>query len=175
MRAMKKINHLYKWLTEKNNLIKYCKESDVSLKEFNHSKLKNLITNELYSIKELKDNEKFLFLFLYDLKSQQKYLPWINLSQNSLSNILHKSKSTISKTLNSLIKKNLIIKNNIYQMEWKILIINENIETWKVNINVDTKNRLELLRKWLASNNIYLKDLYEENSDFEKKSSKNET
>jgi hypothetical protein len=38
-----------------------------------------------------------LFTFIYDLKAQQKYLPWINLNQAKIAMILRKSPATISK------------------------------------------------------------------------------
>jgi hypothetical protein len=62
-------------LNENKNLFKYCELADVNLLKIPHSNMKNYVMNYLYMSKNLKDREIMLFTFLYDFKSQQKYLP----------------------------------------------------------------------------------------------------
>lgn len=156
---MKKILHDYEALNEKENLMNYCKECDVDIRSIPHSKMKNIVTNRLYICGELNDLEKLVFITIYDLKAQQKYLPWVNITQERLAQILCKSKSSISKALNNLSKYNLIFKRK--DRFWdKILIPNENIDDWGVAIDTDKLSLMEEKRKHTASSNKQLETEY---------------
>jgi len=151
---------LYSDLNNKENLFMYCKYVDtINLKKINHSKLKNYVTNYLYMVEELTSAEKYIFIFLYDFKSQQKFLPWLQIKYSKIAYMLWISKSTIWKTLKKIIKYNIIIEGlNIFNE--KILIINEDISKWLVVINWEKLSYLEEFRKHMASSNVQLSEEY---------------
>ena len=65
----------YSDLYNKTKLMKYCELANISLSGIHHSNMKNYVMNYLYMSKDLKPNDILIFIFLYDFKSQQKYLP----------------------------------------------------------------------------------------------------
>ena len=155
------INHtLYSDLNNKENLFRYCEYVDsINLKKVNHSKIKNYVMNYLYMIEELTSAEKYLFCFLYDFKSQQKFLPWLEIKYSKIAYMLWISKSTISKIFKKLFEYNIIIEwLNIFNE--KILIINEDITTWWIAINEERLSYLEESRKHFASSNVQLSEEY---------------
>lgn len=155
----KVIENSYDNLHIKEKLMEYCEKNDIDLRTIHHSRIKNYVMNSLYCADELSENEKFLFTFIYDLKAQQRYLPWIHISQEKLAFILWKSKGTISKDINSLISKNLIIKAK-NRFNETVLIPNENINTWWVSIDMERLSFLEEKRKHTASSHKQLESEY---------------
>jgi len=149
----------YKNLNSKEWLMIHCELSDVNLKSIHHSKIKNYVMNSLYCSDELSDNEKLLFIFIYDLKAQQKYLPWIHINQERIAYILGKSVSSISRDINTLIDKNLIFKIN-NRFNDCIIVPNENIYNWWISIDLDKLNFLEEKRKHNASSNVQINNEY---------------
>jgi len=148
----------------KEKLMEYCKLNDIDLRTIHHSRMKNYVMNNLYCADELSENEKFLFTFLYDLKAQQRYLPWVNINQEKLAFILWKSKGTISRDINTLIHYNLIIKTKDRFNE-VVLIPNENINTWWVAIDSERLSFLEEKRKHTASSHKQLETEYKSHSN----------
>lgn len=151
----KVIENNYDNLNIRDHLMKYCEMNDIDLRTIHHSRMKNYVMNYLYSADELSDNEKFIFTFIYDLKAQQRYLPWVAINQEKLAFILGKWKSTVSKHINSLIKYKLIIKAKDRFWE-NILIPNENINTWAVAIDSERLSFVEEKRKHTASSHKQL-------------------
>lgn len=140
-------------------LMEHCIKADFDIRSIHHSKIKNYVMNPIYIADELSDNEKVLFTFIYDLKAQQKYLPWIYINQEKLAFILWKSASTISRDIQTLIEYNLIFKAK--DRFWETLLIpNENINTWGVAIDEERLSFLEELRKHTATSNTQLSDEY---------------
>ncbi len=158
------INFDYQNLDSKKWMMLHCKLSDVNLKSFHHSKTKNYVTNNIYcSSDELSETERLIFLFIYDLKAQQKYLPWIHINQDKIAFILWKSKAVISRSINNLISYNIIIKEK--DRFWEYMYIpNENIDKWWVSIDIDRLNFLEEKRKHTASSNTQLTEEYKYSS-----------
>jgi hypothetical protein len=75
MKRNKVIQFNYSNLTKENNILEYSRLASFDLKSIPHSKMKNYVTNFLCMTEELSSAEKYIFYFLYDLKSQQRYLP----------------------------------------------------------------------------------------------------
>lgn len=149
----------YENLDDITELMYFCDMSEINLKTLQHTKMKNYVMNNLYLADELNDSDKVLFTFIYDYKSQQKYLPWIQVTQEKLATMLGKSKSSISKSLKNLIQYNLIIKAKNRYGE-TIFIPNENIKTWWTAIDMQRLSLLEETRKHTASSNKQLTDEY---------------
>lgn len=149
----------YQDLDSKEGLINHCKMSDINLKQVNHTKMKNYVMNNLYCADEINDSERMIFTIFYDLKSQQKYLPWITTSQEKIWLILNKSSWTISAGIKKLIQFNMLIKQKD-RFGAVIFIPNENINTWWVSIDTDRLSYLEETRKHCASSNVQLTQEY---------------
>jgi len=160
----KVIENNYDNLHIKEKLMEYCELNDIDIRTIHHSRIKNYVMNNLYCADELSENEKFLFTFLYDLKAQQRYLPWVNINQEKLAFILWKSKGTISRDINTLIRYNLIIKAKDRFNE-TVLIPNENINTWWVAIGTERLSFLEEKRKHTASSHKQLESEYKSYSN----------
>jgi len=155
----KVIEFNYESIHTPKGLHEHCNMSDVDIRKVDHSKPKNYVTNLLYSTEELSDIEKLVFLFIYDLKAQQKYLPWIKVNQKKIAFILGVSESTVSRAFLNLIRYNLLIESENRFGE-KIIIPNENINTWWVAIDSNKLSVLEELRKHIASSNRQLTEEY---------------
>lgn len=153
------IPYNYENLKDKDNLIKYCKLADFNLSSISHSKMKNYVMHYLYMIEELNPSEKLLFTFLYDFKSQQKYLPWIVVNNSKIAYILWISEATISRQLKTLIIYNLVIEDD-NRFKERVLIVNENIHTWWIVIDEKKISYIEEFRKHLASSNVQLTSEY---------------
>ncbi len=153
------INFNYLDLGSKQWLMNHCELSDINLKSFHHSKIKNYVMNSLYCTDELSDNEKLVYTFIYDLKAQQKYLPWIYINQWKIAFILWKSTSSISRDINSLIEKNLLIKSKD-RFDETMIVPNENINTWAISVDTERLNFLEEKSKHTASSNTLLNKEY---------------
>ena len=149
----------YTNLNDKNNLMRYCELADINLSKIPHSKMKNYVINNLLMSNDLKCNDKYLFMFLYDLKSQQKYLPGLNISNLKIAFILWISDTTVWRAIKNLESFNLIIDTKD-RFDERILIINENIITWKLNLYNDRLTRIEELRKHMAGSNVQLTNDY---------------
>jgi len=151
----------YQNLDSKKWLIIHCELSDINLKKFHHSKTKNYVTNCIYCCSdELSETERIIFLFIYDLKAQQKYLPWVHINQDKLAFILWKSTAVVSRAINNLISYKILIKEKDRFWDY-MLIPNENINLWGVSIDVDRLNFLEEKRKHTASSNTQLTKEYQ--------------
>jgi len=153
------IEFTYDSISTPKGLKDHCNLSSVDIRSIHHSKTKNYVTNLLYCTEELSDIEKLIFLFIYDLKAQQKYLPWIQVNQKKIAFILGVSESTVSRAFLNLIRYNLLIESENRFGE-KIIIPNENILTWWVAIDSNKLSILEELRKHIASSNRQLTEEY---------------
>jgi len=153
------IPYSYENLQDKDNLINYCKLADFNLSSISHSKIKNYVMHYLYTIEELNPSEKHLFTFLYDFKSQQKYLPWIVITNSKIAYILWISEATISRQLRTLQTYNLIIEDE-NRFKERVLIVNENIDTWWIAVDEKKISYIEEFRKHLASSNVQLTSEY---------------
>ena len=149
----------YTDLNDKESLMRYCELADINLTSIPHSNMKNYVMNYLYMSKDLKDREIIVFMFLYDFKSQQKYLPWFVVNNRKLAYMLWIHETTVSKSINKLIEFNLLVigKNKFNE---KVLLINENINTWKINLYENELSSLEEFRKHCASSNVQLSEEY---------------
>lgn len=146
----------YQNLDSKKWLMTHCKLSDINLKKFHHSKTKNYVTNNIYCCSdELSETERLIFLFIYDLKAQQKYLPWIHINQDKLALIIGKSTAVVSRAINNLVGYNMLIKEKDRFWDY-MLIPNENIKQWWISIDTERLNFLEEKRKHTASSNTQL-------------------
>ena len=74
MKTSKVIPFEYEELYDEDKLYEYCKLADFKFKTINTSSMKNYVTNFLFMVEELSSAEKYIFYFLYDLKSQQRYM-----------------------------------------------------------------------------------------------------
>jgi hypothetical protein len=72
------------------------------------------------------------------------------------------SESTVSKAIRKLIKFNLLIEGK-NKFEEKILLVNENINTWKIDLHKNELSSLEEFRKHCASSNVQLSEEYKNN------------
>ena len=149
----------YTDLHTKTKLMKYCELANFNLSSVPHSKMKNYVMNYLYMNKDLKPNEILIFIFLYDFKSQQKYLSWLVTNNKKISFMTWIHDSIVSKSIKRLIDFNLLIKWK-NKFDEKVLLINENIDTWKVNLYENELSILEELRKHCASSNKQLTEEY---------------
>ena len=82
----------YDGIDEEKGLMEYC--STYNLKKGTHSKPKNYLINSLYA-SDIGSTERDIFIFFYDMKSQQKYLPDIQINNVELAKIFDKDKSSI--------------------------------------------------------------------------------
>ena len=151
----------YNNLDTEEGMVEYSELADTyNLRKGTHSKTKNYVINSLYSI-DISSQERELYLLLYDLLAQQKYLPSIQLNNTQISQILWKDKSTISKSINRLIEKNLLSKTqNIHGYD--CYVVNENINTWWLAIDKKRLDLMELKRKHLAWLNTHHSEGYKD-------------
>gem|GEM_PF-4027899 len=78
----------YNNLDTEEGMVEYSELADTyNLRKGTHSKTKNYVINSLYSI-DISSQERELYLLLYYLLAQQKYLPSIQLNNTQISQIL---------------------------------------------------------------------------------------
>lgn len=155
----KVIEFTYDNISTQEGLKNHCTLSSVDIRSIHHSKTKNYVTNLLYCSEELSETDKLIFMFIYDLKAQQRYLPWVQVNQKKIAFILGISESTVSRAFQNLTMYNLLIESE-NKFGDKIVIPNENILLWWVAINTNKLSVLEELRKHTASSNNQLTEEY---------------
>ena len=110
-------------------------------------------------VDELSSAEKYIFFFLYDLKSQQKYVHWLAINNKKIAMLLWVSESIVSRTIKTLaLYKMVYLWVNKYNE--KVIIINEVIDKWWVATNEVRLSYIEEFRKHLASSNIQQTEEY---------------
>lgn len=149
---------LYENLNTTEWVMMYCKVSDINIRKINHSKPKNNVMNRIHC-SDINQTAKNIFIFLYDLKSQQKYLAWIYTNQKTISVILDISESVISNAILIMKDLNLIIEK-VDRFGSKFLIPNEDYNSWNIDIDPLRLSKLEEIRKHCAWTNKQLTDEY---------------
>jgi len=159
MKTSKVIPFEYEELYDEDKLYEYCKLADFKFKTINTSSMKNYVTNFLFMVEELSSAEKYIFYFLYDLKSQQRYMHWLVINNKKIAMLLWLSESIVSRTIRKLVLYSMIYLW-INKYNEKVIIINEVIDKWWVAINETRLSYIEEFRKHLASSNVQLTEEY---------------
>lgn len=135
-----------------DNHMKYCEMNHAHFKKWHKSWVKNIVMNSLYACDELITVEKYIFIYIYDMKAQQKYLPGIQTNQKSISLILWISDATLSRAIQKLVQSHMLViwENQFWD---KTFIPNENITTWWVSVDMKRLSHISALRKQNASQN----------------------
>ena len=143
-------------------LKRYLIESEKKNLKEAHTKMLNKVNDYIYSIENLSIKEKFIFMFVYDFKAQQKYTPWLIINNQFISDNLWISKSEISKIIKSLSDKNLLWYK--YVLDKKLLVPNEDIKSWDINLDKNRLISLENERTNMMRRNLDFRELHIEYS-----------